>query len=534
MTLRYRLLASYILLIVIALLTAALPILFLLRHVPAPREEALGLLRNSMDEYGALTHVDHRRFQPEVIRLLELAGQDYATLFRFFGGMEPSFERSILADRLPAISLPNLPGLREKSTFTMESDNLERLAHSVERMGYRLIVTAGMNGTDDDQSPVVWFDSRKHFMLGDTLKEFHLDGPHRGGESLGRERFTSTFGDFRDSAGEQWVFYGMNWRWPFGQSLLPQGITVLLAEERPSQWEVLQRPLLRSFAVSTVVALLLAVWISRSISNPLSAFARAADAVAEGDLDQRVPVSGPPEMQHAAAAFNHMSVQVKTTQRSQQDLLANISHDLKTPLTSIQGYSQAIVDGATSDVSQAASIIQHEAKRLNRMVTGLLTLSRLGANAAQDAFQEASLALILQRVCQQQQIAAEQCGIELNCSSLGEEKITCDVDLIEQAVMNLVSNALQFTPRGGWVKVRQEKREKAIRIIVEDSGPGVPAEQRERIFERFYQMDPTRGPGRGTGLGLSIVREIALAHEGKVWVEAGSTGGARFVMELPA
>lgn len=534
MTLRYRLLASYFLLIVITLLTATIPILFLLRHLPAPREEALELLRNSMDEYGALTRVDHRRFQPEVIRLLELAGQDYDTLARFLGGMASLFERSILAERVPTIFLPNLPVLSEKSTFTMESDVLEHLAHSVESMGYRLIVTSGLNGIRDGHAPKVWFDSQNRLLLGDTLKEIHLDGPHRGVETLGRERFTSTFGDFRDPDGEQWVFYGMNWHWPFGQSFMPQGITVLLAEERPSQWEALQRPLLRSFAVSSVFALLLAVWISRSISNPLSAFARAADAVAGGDLDQHVPVSGPPEMQHAAKAFNHMSVQVKTTQRSQQDLLENISHDLKTPLTSIQGYSQAIIDGATNNVSQAASIILHEAKRLNRMVTGLLTLSRLGANAAEETVEEACLIKILKRVCEQQRIEAERRGVELILSSKGEERIRCDVDLIEQAVMNLVSNALQFTPKGGWVKVGHEKREQAICIAVEDNGPGVAPEQRERIFERFYQIDPARGPGRGTGLGLSIVQEIALAHQGGVWVETGSSGGARFVFKLPA
>ena len=506
--------------------------LVILRRLPAPREESLVLLRKSIDEHGLLSLAEEHSFQPEVIRLLKLAEHDYEYLIRSLEGMESLFERSIFGGNARAMIRSWLPSRVLDRPFVIESISLEQLAKSVESMGFRLLVTSGMYERNGSSGPEVLFDSRKRFELGDILSDFHLDAPLRNVDWLSRDSFTSNFGDFRDVDGEQWVFYSMNWNWPSGRSLAPQRMTVLLAEERPSQWEVLSEPLLRSLAVSSLVALVLAIFISRSISKPLLAFARAAEAVAEGDLDQRVPVSGPPEMRYAARAFNHMSVQVRSTQRTQQDLLANISHDLKTPLTSIQGYSQAIIDRATSNVSDAARIILHEAKRLNRMVSGLLDLSRLGEGIPSEAIQEVNLNLLLNRVCERHQIQAKNSGIQLKCEINDEMFIRCDGDLIEQAIGNLVSNALQFTPRGGWVNVGFDKRGEVVCIIVEDDGPGIPIEHRERIFERFYQIDPVRGPGRGTGLGLPIVKEVALAHGGNVGVEAGEAGGARFVLEL--
>ena len=507
--------------------------LVILRQLPAPREEALMLIRKSMDEHGYFTRVDERRFKPDVIRLLDLVDEDFEILIHHFEGMDTLFENSIFGRNVQAITRSILPSNRENPLFAMESVTLDQLARSAESMGFRLIVTSGMFEQNGSAGPEVLFDSRKRLFTGEILSDFHLDEPYRGNDSHRNESFTSNFGDFRDTDGVQWVFYGMNWGWPFGLSQSQQRITVLLAEERPSLWEVLQQPLLRSLVLSSIAALLLAILISRSISNPLSAFTHAAEAVAEGDLDQRVPISGPPEMRQAARAFNHMSVQVKSTQRSQQDLLANISHDLKTPLTSIQGYSQAIIDGATKNVNQAASTILHEAKRLNRMVTGLLDLSRSGQGISPDLLKQVNLSKMLNRVCEQQRIQADIKRIELICDCEEELLVHCDVDAVEQAIVNLVNNAIEFTPEEGRVKLSLFKQGSFTQIIVEDNGPGIPIEHRERIFERFYQVDPARGPGRGAGLGLSIVREIALSHDGSIRVEEVSSGGARFIFELP-
>ena len=532
-SLRYRLLASFLLLMVITLAMAALPLLVMLRQLPAPREESLRVLRKSIDEHGFLSLADEHSFQPDVLGLLNLGEHEFKFLMSYLNGMELLFERSVFGKDSRILSrAPFSPRTRSRTSLP-DPISLERLARSVENMGFRLLVTYGTQANNGRSGPVVLFDSMKRLQQGDILGDFHLDGPITSVNWLMNERYTSNFGDFRDGDGDQWVFYSMNWDWPLSQADAPQRTTVLLAEERQNQWEVLREPLLQSLAVSSLVAVVLAFFISRSIGKPLLAFARAAEAVAEGDLEQRVPVSGPPEMRHAARAFNHMSVQVRATQRAQSDLLANISHDLRTPLTSIQGFSQAIIDGATHNARDAARIIHLEAARLNRMVSGLLDLSRLGEGIPAEAMREVDLSLILERVCERQQIQATEGGIELRCENSGALNIRGDGDLLEQAVVNLVSNALQFTPSGGCVNIRGERRGGAVRIIVEDNGPGIPEEQRERIFERFYQIDHARGPGRGAGLGLSIVQQIAQAHGGSVMTEAREGGGARFIVELP-
>ena len=532
-SLRYRLLASFLLLVVITLAMAVLPLLVMLQQLPAPREESLQLLRKSIDEHGFLSLADERSFEPDVLGLLNLGEHEFEFLMGYLNGMELLFERSVFGKNSRAFSRATLPSRAQSRASLPDPISLERLARGVESMGFRLLVTYGEQVNDGGTGPAVLFDSMKRLQLGDILSDFRLDAPITSVNWLMNERYTSNFGDFRDGDGDQWVFYSMNWDWPLSQAGAPQRTTVLLAEERPNQWEVLREPLLRSLAVSSLVAVVLAFFISRSIGKPLLAFARAAEAVAEGDLEQRVPVSGPPEMRHAARAFNHMSVQVRATQRAQRDLLANISHDLRTPLTSIQGFSQAIIDGAARNTRDAARIIHLEAARLNRMVSELLDLSRLGEGIPVEAMQEVDLSLVLESVCERQQLQAKEGGIELRCESSGVLNIRGDGDLLEQAVVNLVSNALQFTPSGGRVEVHGERWGEIARVIVEDNGPGIPEEQRERIFERFYQIDHTRGPGRGAGLGLSIVRQIAHAHGGSVMAEARENGGARFVVELP-
>ena len=533
-TLRYRLLASFLLVMFITLVTATLPLLVMLRELPAPREESLELLRESIDEYGYFTRADQRSFPPDVLELLNLVDHEFEFMMNYLGDMDRLFKGTIFRG-VPDIQNGENPQVKMRLSARLPNPiSLERLARGVERLGYRLLLTEARK---NHSQPVVLYDSEDDFQFGEILDDFHLDSPITSVDFSLNERYTSNFGDFRDHDGEQWVFYGMNWFWQpeheDDEFELSEGVNLLLAEERPDQWQALREPLLRSLAISSLVAVALAFFISRSIGKPLLAFARAAEAVAEGDLEQRVPVSGPPEMRHAARAFNHMSVQVRETQRVQRELLANISHDLRTPLTSIQGFSQAIIEGATRNVREAARVIHVEAGRLNRLVSGLLDLSRVGEGIPTENLREVDLRSILQRVCQQQQIQAEEGGIALQCDEGQPVILPVESDLVEQAVINLVSNALQFTPSGGRVIVRGEIQGNQARVIVEDNGPGIPSEQRERIFERFYQLDSARGPRRGAGLGLSIVREIARAHGGRVWAEAAAGGGARFVLELP-
>ncbi len=561
--LRYRLLASFLVVMAVTLLMAALPLLVLLQNSPAPREESLRMLRAHIDETGIIgladALVDDPFYQPEILRLLNLGHQDFDALVNYVEEIDDLIRMRLLGEYPLDFPQPE-PFVHDHSFFPLrgrpdrilndwfsettcfgdcesrwEPISLEHLSSSAARMGLRFLLIHEEAVTDGAQ-PVILFDSEQEFALGDRFAGYHQDTSLSPVNWRGDKRFSSHFGDFSDGNGEQWVFYSMNWDLPLvlDESTLPQRTTVVLAEKRQSQWEALREPLLLSLAVSTLVAIVLAFFISRSIGKPLLSFARAADAVAEGDLEQRVPVSGPPEMRDAAQAFNHMSEQVRATQRAQRDLLANISHDLRTPLTSIQGFSQAIMDGAAKRIEDAARIINQEAGRMNRMVSTLLDLSKLDEGIATDSMNELNFGALLRGICERMQLQARENGIQLSYEVDDDLPLLGDADRLEQVVINLLSNALQFTPEGGKVILRAERIAEQAHLLVEDTGPGVPLEQRERIFERFYQVDSARSSRRGAGLGLSIVRQIVTSHGGTVRVEAVmGEKGARFIVTLP-
>lgn len=291
---------------------------------------------------------------------------------------------------------------------------------------------------------------------------------------------------------------------------------------------------LQASCVGLVAALVLSALISRSIAQPLQDVARAAGAVAEGNDEQRAPVAGPSEVRDVAEAFNLMSDKVQAEQRAQQDFLANVSHDLKTPLTSIQGYSQAIIDGAAGDPVQAATIIYDEAARLNRLVIELTDLARLQSAQFSLSLRPVNLSQLVDAVGQRLAIIAREKGLMFEVSTAPAPAVQGDGDRLAQVLTNLISNAVQYTPKGGRVAVRTEAREGGVVLTVADTGIGIAAEHLPRIFERFYQIDKSRGPRRGTGLGLAIVAEIVHAHGGTIHASSAGEGrGATFTVWLP-
>lgn len=350
-------------------------------------------------------------------------------------------------------------------------------------------------------------------------------------------RIDAVRGSFTDPDGKEWLFVGI-------ESLRQRQNTyaLLFADPRPtqtlsdslSQFGAELFPLLvQAAVVGLVIAILLAVLIARSIAKPLQTVAKAAAEVAEGHYNQSVPISGPEEVQAVAQAFNRMSEKVRAEQRSQQDFLANVSHDLKTPLTSIQGYSQAIIDGIGSP-TQAAEIIREESGRMNRMVVELTDLARLQAGQFPMHTSPIDVGQLTAAVGQRLALVAREKGVELDVNAPSMPEIAGDGDRLVQVVTNLISNAIQYTPKGGKINVRTQVRRGGVELSVEDSGQGIAPEELPRIFERFYQVDKARGPQRGTGLGLAIVNEIVQAHNGTITVaSAGEGRGATFTIWLP-
>lgn len=352
------------------------------------------------------------------------------------------------------------------------------------------------------------------------------------------------FGGFYDPDGREWLYGGVI----FGQQhffaeRVDHNDLWLLAEPQPTVSlqetlavfsNALAPPLVQAGIAGFALAILLAALTSRHIARPLQRVAEAATAVARGDYSAHVPVSGPPEARSLATSFNRMTAEVLAANTAQRDFLSNVSHDLKTPLTSIQGYAQAIMDGAAEHPAEAAQIIYEEAGRLNRMVVELTDLERLQAGKLSMASESIELAQLSEAVVQSLMVVAEQRQIRLACAAEPVPAIVGDGDRLAQVLMNLISNALEYTPAGGSVRVTAERAGAGVAVTIQDSGIGIPRAELSRVFERFYQVDKARGPQRGTGLGLAIAREIVEAHGGRITVSSrGRNQGAEFRVWLP-
>lgn len=371
----------------------------------------------------------------------------------------------------------------------------------------------------------------------DLVREpYTLPDPFRRG--LG-SHVEVVFGRFEDTSGE-WLFTGLvatmmqsasGAALLFADPLRPQSLQQALADFSSA----LALPLCQSALIGLVFAVVLAIVGSRTVARPLQGLAKASASVAQGNYNERVPPIGPPEMRAVAEAFNEMTAQVQATQQAQQDFLANVSHDLKTPLTSIQGYSQAIIDGAASDPVQAAKIIHEEAGRLNRMVMQLTDLARLQSGRMSMNQTPLDIGQITEAVGERLSIVAREKGVQMRVDAAPMPEVIGDGDRLAQVLMNLISNAIKYTLPGGSIHVDTRVANGGVEVVVQDTGVGIPADELPRIFERFYQIDKARGPERGTGLGLAIVREIVQAHGGKINVaSAGKDKGATFTLWLPS
>lgn len=331
--------------------------------------------------------------------------------------------------------------------------------------------------------------------------------------------------------------------WLYYTRPLTANVTVLVLRPRPpvTPWHILTDDLLPVVCLAAVLALVLALllaWlVARWVAAPLQQMAEAAIAVAEG-RGQPIPVQGPEEVRLLAHAFNDMLARVRDTLRSQRDFVANVSHELKTPLTAIQGFAQALLDGTAAQPEarqQAAQIILDEAGRMHRLVVDLLDLARLDAGMLPLRREPVSLSALLRSVVEKFAPLSQQNHVTLTLEADDLPPLLGDRDRLAQVFTNLVDNALQHTPAGGQVTVRVTRHGEEAWVAVSDSGPGIPPEEQPRIFERFYRLDKSRRGGRrhGAGLGLSIASELVQAHGGRIDLSSSPGQGSVFVVKLP-
>lgn len=295
-------------------------------------------------------------------------------------------------------------------------------------------------------------------------------------------------------------------------------------EWRPFLWS-----LLLAGAGGALVAALASWLLTERLTGPIGALLVATRQLASGATDVCVPADGTDELSDLARSFNRMAAELADARQAQQRFLESVSHELKTPLTSIRGYAEALDDGAV-DRRPAAGIIVDEAGRLERLVSDLLDLARLQRSGFTIEPAELDLAEVANLVTQRYGPRADTLGVLLQTAGDRRAPAFADPDRVVQAVSNLVENALRVTPPGGRVTVAAHPGT----VIVSDTGPGIAPEDLPRAFERFYLHERYRTDrSLGSGLGLAIVSELAQQMGGAIRVESEPQAGTSFTLTLP-
>ena len=285
-------------------------------------------------------------------------------------------------------------------------------------------------------------------------------------------------------------------------------------------------------AASALTAIVAALVVARSIANSLDRVRDASVELARGDLAARAPENGPAEMADLAKSFNEMGENLSRLFDTRRELVAWASHDLRTPLANMQAMLEALEDGL-GEPGEYVPALREQVRVLSQLVDDLFELARIDAGA---------LTLELRRLPVAPVISSSLRGIEaearlrhVRLASEVDEAITATFapEKVERVLMNLLTNALRHTPNDGAVAVRVEPLPGEVRVAVEDTGDGLDAEARARMFERFWRGDRSRS-SRGAGLGLAIARGLVEAHGGRIWAEDRDGGGARVCFTLPS
>jgi signal transduction histidine kinase len=300
-----------------------------------------------------------------------------------------------------------------------------------------------------------------------------------------------------------------------------------------SRWVTLVERLALAFIGGLLVAGALGWYVSRRVTGPLLALSRAADEVAEGHYAVAVPrVAGGDEVAHLSERFRQMATRLAEVDELERNFLMSVSHELRTPLTAIRGHVDALREGVLQDpAAQAESlnVIAAETDRLARLVNDVLDLAKLDTRRFTLLHEEVDMG----RLCEQAYTAfgeeARRRGIDYHQEMRARPVIVSDGDRVLQIISNLLSNAFRWTPNGGRIELTLGTANGTVHVDVEDSGPGIEPDERDRIFRPFFSQD-----GSGTGLGLTIARELANALGGRIDVESEPGEGSRFQLVLPA
>lgn len=335
-----------------------------------------------------------------------------------------------------------------------------------------------------------------------------------------------------------------NYIYPVEESISGQNKTIgyiVLTSSASGMSQVFEQ-IIKVIIVSSLwvflAAIIIVYFITDRITTPIKQISKAVKSYAKGDFDVRIPVNGEDEIATLSEAFNNMASELSKLEKTKNTFFSSVSHDLKTPMTSIQGFIEGILDGTIPPEKQSyyLGIVLEEVKRLTRLVNSLLDVTRMQSGSVKlnpvhfDVCEMARLILI----SFEEKIDELKLDVEFNCDD-DPSDVFADKDAIHQVIYNIVSNALKFTPEGGKLKIdiTKDKQNEKYNVSVYNTGIGIKQEELPYIFDSFYKADSSRGLDKtGTGLGMFIAKSKIEAHGEKIGVESEYEKYCRFYFTL--
>lgn len=298
--------------------------------------------------------------------------------------------------------------------------------------------------------------------------------------------------------------------------------------------------MLTSLLVGVLAAILtgLAVswYVTRRVLGPVTAMAQAASDVASGDYSARVTQSGlGAEFDAVGRSFNQMAREMAATERTRAEILRDLAHEFRTPLTTIRGYHEALADGMLEPNRETYATIEAELSRVERLVADLTRVSVAEERRLDLHLRRVDVADLLRSAHASAAMAFEARSVSLSCDVAGDCAVMADSDRLQEVLANLLDNALRHTPAGGHVALTAVCSGDTARLSITDTGEGIAAEHLPRVFERFYRVDAGRTRSRGgSGIGLAIARALVEVHGGRIRADSAGPGtGSTFTVELP-
>ncbi len=317
-----------------------------------------------------------------------------------------------------------------------------------------------------------------------------------------------------------------------GALLYVSRIQSLMDSLNTVQWQ-----LISVFVLIAIAALILALFLSQLLTKPITNLSRTMRKMGKGDLSVRVPVSGSGELRELAENYNTMAAQLERLDKTRNQFVSNASHELKTPLATMKIMLESMIYQPEMPAELRTEFMQdmnHEIDRLTGIITDLLTLTRMDSEKGEMKKEPVDMSALTTEVIHLLRPVAEKRGQRIESAISSDLMMDGDRDRLYQILYNLTDNAIKYSPDGGRINVSLREEEDSLVWRVRDNGVGIPPEDQEHIFERFYRVDKARSRETGgTGLGLSIVKQLVTMHGGEITVRSEPGKGSEFTVVFP-